>query len=80
MADGNALTAYNNVEITSKGVGQGGSIDVNLVFYDDDGAGRKPDKLILRMQPDTDTKNYMKRLGIGYTTADPSFRVTLKVD
>ena len=78
MADGNALTAYNEVDLTAKGLGQGGSAVLSMLFYDDDGAGRKPDRLIMHIAPDNDTKNYMKRLSVGYTTPDPSFRVNLK--
>ena len=78
MADSNSLSPYNIVDIKSKGVGQGGTINVAMIFYDDDGAGRKPEKLILRMQPDSDTKGFLKRQGAAYTTADPSFRVNLK--
>ena len=78
MADGNSLSPYNIVDIKAKGVGQGGLINVAMIFYDDDGAGRKPEKLILRIQPDNDTKGFLKRQGASYTTADPSFRVNLK--
>ena len=78
MADGNSISPYNIVDIASKGIGQGQSIDLNIIFYDDDGGGRKPDKLILKIQPDTDTKNFLKNQGASYNTADPSFRVIVR--
>lgn len=77
MADGNALKAYNTVDLASVGVGQGSMVKVDLIFYDDEGAGRKPDRLILRIQPDAATNAYLKANGAIYATKDPSFRVKL---
>ncbi len=75
MADSNSISPYNIVDIASKGIGQGQSIELDVLFYDDDGAGRKPDKLILKIQPDNDTKGFLKNQGATYSTADPSFRI-----
>lgn len=77
MADGNALKAYNQVDLVSLGVGQGAMINKDLIFYDDDGAGRKPDRLILRIEPDAATSSYLKANGAIYSTKDPSFRIKL---
>lgn len=77
MADGNALSAYNKVDLASVGVGQGAMVNVDLIFYDDDGAGRKPDRLILRITPDAATNAYLKANGAIYATKDPSFRIKL---
>lgn len=76
MADGNPVGVYNITDI-DKPIGQGSSAVVDLIFYDDEGNGRKPDKLILRIQPDKPTVDFLKRQGASYTAADPSFRVKL---
>ncbi len=78
MADGNSLSVQNITDIRDPGVGQGASISTDLIFYDDDGNGRKPDRLILRIQPDDATKNFLKNQGVSYAVSDPSFRVTVK--
>ncbi len=79
MADANQIKPYNITDI-DRPVGQGSSIDVNLVFYDDDGNGRLPDKLIFRIAPDATTKAFLKGQGAAFSVADPSFRVNLKRD
>lgn len=76
MADGNAVKVYNITDI-DRPVGQGGTIAVDLVFFDDEGNGRKPDKLILRIAPDKATTDFLKSMKVGYTVPDPSFRVKL---
>jgi len=78
MADGNALSVQNIVDISVPGIGQGASISVDLIFYDDEGNGRKPDRLIMRIQPDDATKSFLKNQGASYAVADPSFRINLK--
>lgn len=77
MADGNSVAPYNISDLRDKPVGQGALVAVDLVFYDDDGNGRKPEKLLLRLQPDQPTKDYLKTNGAVYSVADPSFRVKL---
>lgn len=77
MADGNAIKPYNGGEIVDPGLGQGAMAVVNLIFYDDEGNGRKPEKLILRIAPDDFTRNYLKGQGAVYSVPDPSFRVKL---
>ena len=59
-------------------VAQGATIKVSLVYYDDEGNGRKPSKLVLRIAPDAETKSFLKRNGAAYSVPDPSFRVNLK--
>lgn len=76
MADGNAVKVYNVTDI-DRPVGQGGTIAVDLVFYDDEGNGRKPEKLILRLAPDKATTDFLRSMKVGYTVPDPSFRVKL---
>ncbi len=77
MADGNALKPYNIVDITDRPMGQGAQAVLEMTFYDDEGNGRKPEKLLLRIAPDTFTRDYLKRLGAAYSVPDPSFRVKL---
>jgi hypothetical protein len=77
MADGNPIKPYNITDI-DRPLGQGAGADVALVFYDDDGAGRVPDKLIVRIAPDAATKAFLKGQGASYSVADPSFRVSLR--
>jgi len=78
MEDGNALRPYNITDFVDKGLGQGATNVMDLIFYDDEGAGRKPDRLIVRIVPDDFTKNFLKNQGAAYTVGDPSFRVRLK--
>ncbi len=80
MADGNAIPVENVSDIRDPGVGQGASINVDLIFHDEDGNGRKPDRLILRMQPDDTTRNFLKNQGASYATGDPSFRIKVAPD
>lgn len=78
MEDGNELKPYNSNDLVDKGINQGGSTVATLLFYDEEGNGRKPDRLLVRIKPDADTTAYMKgRLGIAYTGGDPSFRIRL---
>lgn len=77
MADANALKPYNITDFV-RPVGQGSSISVDLIFYDDEGNGRLPEKLIIRISPDSATRTYLKNQGASYTVGDPSFRVSLK--
>ena len=76
MADGNPVGIYNITDL-DKPVGQGGSVIVDLIFYDDDGNGRKPEKLLLKINPDKPTIDFLKRQGASYSVADPSFRIKL---
>ena len=76
MADGNPVGVYNITDL-DKPLGQGSSAVVDLIFYDDDGNGRKPEKLILRIDPDKPTIDFLKRNGAAYSVGDPSFRVKL---
>lgn len=80
FADGNALEPYNVTELRDRGLGQGASAVVDLVFYDDEGRGRKPDKLIIRIAPDSTTVAFLKNQGATYSVSDPSFRVRLGSD
>lgn len=77
MEDGNALKPYNITDFADKGLGQGATNLLDLIFYDDDGARRKPNRLVVRIVPDDFTKNFLQRQGAGYTVGDPSFRVRL---
>ncbi len=77
MADSNKLIPANISDIRDPGINQSASISVDLIFYDDDGNGRKPEKLILRLTPDDFTRNYLKGIGAGYTVPDPTFRINL---
>jgi hypothetical protein len=77
MADGIALRPYNITAIADRPIGQGASVAIDLIFYDDEGAGRKPDKLILRIAPDDLTRKFLKDQGAAYAGPDPSFRVRL---
>ena len=77
MLDGNKLTAYNQIEFANPGINQAAGISVGLIFFDDDGSGRLPDKLIVRIRPDQSTRDYLKRSGATYTVGDPSFRIRL---
>lgn len=79
MADSNIIRVGNITDIV-RPMGQGMSINVDLIFYDDDGNGRLPDKLIMKINPDSATKDFLKRMGASYSVADPSFRINLKKD
>lgn len=79
MADGNAIKPYNITDI-DRPISQGASANVALVFYDDEGNGRKPQKLIVRIVPDKATRDFLKNQGASYTIGDPSFRINLKKD
>ena len=76
MADGNPVGIYNITDL-DKPVGQGGSVLVDLIFYDDDGNGRRPEKLLLKIHPDKPTIDFLKRQGASYSVPDPSFRIKL---
>lgn len=76
MADGIALTPYNVTDL-DRPLGQAGSASVDLIFYDDDGNGRKAEKLILKIKPDKATADYLRGQGAAYSTPDPSFRIKL---
>lgn len=78
MEDGNTLGVYNVSDLRDPAVAQGATIKVSLVYYDDEGNGRKPSKLVLRIAPDAETKSFLKRNGAAYSVPDPSFRVNLK--
>lgn len=77
MDDGNPLSVYNINDFITPGLIQGAPLSVTLVFYDEVG-GRKPDRLILKIAPNAETKSYLHGSGADYTTANPSFRVNLK--
>ena len=77
MDDTNILTQPYNITDFVRPVGQGSTISTSLRYYDDDGAGRKPVKLILRITPDDATKSFLKGMKLGYTVPDPSFRINL---
>jgi hypothetical protein len=79
MADGIAITPYNITDL-DRPLAQGASADVQMVFYDDDGNGRRPEKLLVRIEPDGATKSFLKSQGVSYTSANPSFRINLKSD
>jgi len=76
MADGNPVGIYNITDL-DRPVGQGASVVVDLIFYDDDGNGRKPEKLLLKIKPDKPTIDFLKAQGASYTVPDPSFRIKL---
>ncbi len=77
MADANKLSPANISDIRDPGINQSASINVDLVFYDDEGNGRKPEKLILRLTPDDFTRKYLKDAGASYSVPDPTFRINL---
>ena len=52
MADGNVITSPYNITDIVRPIGQGASINVTLLYNDDEGNGRAPSKLILRIVPD----------------------------
>lgn len=79
MADSNIIRVGNITDIV-RPIGQGMSINADLIFYDDEGNGRLPDKLIMKINPDAATKDFLKRMGVSYLVADPSFRISLKKD
>lgn len=80
MADQNILKQPYNITDFNRPLGQAGSIVTDLVYYDDEGGGRKPVKLIVRIAPDQYTKDFLKSIKLGYTVPDPSFRINLKLD
>lgn len=77
MKDGNTLGVLNITELRDPPIDQAAGIKLGLIYYDDEGNGRKPDKLILRIKPDEFTKKFMKDAGVSYSSADPSFRINL---
>ncbi len=77
MDDGNPLGVYNSNDLITPGLLQGAPLEVTLVFYDEVG-GRKPDRLILKLEPNAETKSYLHGSGADYSTPNPSFRVNLK--
>lgn len=80
MDDQNILKAPYNITDFNRPVGQGSSIRTVLEYYDDEGNGRKPVKLLVRITPDQFTKDFLKSVKVGYTVPDPSFRINLKLD
>lgn len=80
MADGIALDPYNITDFSTPGFAPGSGRTMSMVFYDDDGNGRKPEKLLVRFNPDEGTVNFLKGMGVGYTVKTPSFRINLKSD
>lgn len=78
MDDSNILQQPYNITDFVRPVGQGSTIKTSLRYYDDDGGDRKPVKLIVRITPDEGTTNFMKRMKLGYTVPDPSFRFDLQ--
>ena len=77
LKDANKLSPYNISDIRDAPVNQAAGINLNIVFFDDQGGARQPDKLILRIKPDSATVGYLKSVGVAYTVKDPSFRVQL---
>lgn len=77
MEDQNILAAPYNITDFNRPVGQGSTIKESLLYYDDEGNGRKPIKMILRITPDDFTKSFLKRIGATYSVPDPSFRINL---
>ncbi|MDQ2986226.1 MAG: hypothetical protein M3R13_05825 [Armatimonadota bacterium] len=78
MDDANILPQPYNITDFVRPVGQGSSINTSLRYYDDDGGGRKPVKLIVRIAPDDATKRFLSGMKLGYTVPDPSFRINLQ--
>jgi hypothetical protein len=79
FADGSQLQPGNITEIRDVSFVQGNGVNLNLVWdLYDDFPNKKPTKLMLVIRPDEFTTNYMKtRMKIAYTSAEPTFRVTL---
>ncbi|MFM9874133.1 MAG: hypothetical protein ACKVQS_11795 [Fimbriimonadaceae bacterium] len=80
MDDQNILKQPYNVTDFNRPVGQGSSVRTELMYFDDEGNGRKPIKLIVRITPDQFTKDFLKSQKLGYTVPDPSFRINLKTN
>lgn len=80
MEDQNIIKQPYNLTDFNRPVGQAGTISTDLMYFDDEGGGRKPVKLIVRITPDQFTKDYLKSVKLGYTVPDPSFRINLKAD
>lgn len=78
--DQNSQKQPYNVTEFNRPVGQGSSVRTELMYFDDEGNGRKPIKLIVRITPDQFTKDFLKAQKLGYTVPDPSFRINLKID
>lgn len=74
---GNKVNPNNITENRDPGLAQAASINSDLVFYDDDGAGRKPEKLIVRIEPDAHLFKYLNGIGAKYSTKNPTFRVQI---
>jgi hypothetical protein len=80
MDDQNIMKQPYNITDFNRPVGQGSSVRTELMYFDDEGNGRKPIKLIVRITPDQFTKDFLKGQKLGYTVSDPSFRINLKTD
>lgn len=77
MEDQNIIPAPYNITEFNRPVGQGSTIKESLIYFDDEGNGRKPIKMIVRITPDDPTKAFLKRMGAVYSVPDPSFRINL---
>jgi hypothetical protein len=79
FADGSQLQPGNITEIRDVSFVQGNGVNLNLVWdLYDDFPNKKPTKLMLVIRPDEFTTKYMKTsMKIAYSSAEPTFRVTL---
>lgn len=77
MSDDNALEPANITEIRDPGLVQAATLNVDVIYIDDSGSDRKPDRLLLKLNPDAETVKYLRRAGAVFTSKDPSFRVQL---
>jgi hypothetical protein len=76
LNDGKIVTPYNVTDISDVGFVQGGGKALSLTFYEDEIGGRKPDKFLLLIKPDSALNKYLKEsMKISYSVPDPSFRV-----
>lgn len=80
MDDQNILKQPYNITDFNRPVGQAASIRTDLMYYDDEGNGRKPIKLIVRITPDKPTVDFLKSMKLGYTVPDPSFRININLE
>lgn len=80
MDDQNILKQPYNITDFNRPIGQAGSIRTELMYFDDEGNGRKPVKLIVRITPDKFTTDFLKSVKLGYTVPDPSFRINLPTE
>lgn len=77
MSDDNALDVANISDLRDPGLVQAASLNVTLSFYDEGDTPRKPDRLLLKLNPDESTRKYLSDNGAVFTGLDPSFRVLI---